>query len=112
MDASGAREDWLKIFHFLDVEWNDMHLFPDHLGVACDALNFAREQQQHVLVREMIQRYLLKWCEQAVATLGEPAASESAETEPASGKSPMVDIVRLFEDDLQAILDQAVQHGG
>ena len=98
MDASGAREDWLKIFNFLNVEWNDMHLFPDHLGVACDALNIACEQQQTVLAREMIQRYLLKWCERAAALLDEPEAGESA----------MAEIVNLFEEDLQAILEQAV----
>ncbi len=61
-DASAAREDWLRVMNHLGLEWNDVHLPPDQLGVACEAFAVAIAQQEAVLVDELRDRYLRPWC--------------------------------------------------
>lgn len=63
MDGAAAREDWLRVISHLGLQWDDMHLPPDQLGVCCDIYACAIEREETVLVNELLNRYLLPWCE-------------------------------------------------
>ena len=57
----------------LDLAWDGVHLPPDQLGVACEVFACAIDAAEPVLVRELCARYLLPWCDTALARL--PAGS-------------------------------------
>lgn len=69
LDGSATREDWLRVMAHLDLAWDDVHLPPDQLGVACEVCACAIDAEEPVLVRELCVRYLLRWCEAALARL-------------------------------------------
>jgi len=69
LEGSSAREDWLRVIHHLRLEWSEHRLPPDHLGIACEVFACAIEAREPVLVRELRKRYLLPWCDVAIARL-------------------------------------------
>ncbi|MBK6288220.1 MAG: hypothetical protein IPJ33_15815 [Gammaproteobacteria bacterium] len=73
LDGSATREDWLRVMDHLDLAWDGVHLPPDQLGVACEVFACAIDAAEPVLVRELCARYLLPWCDTALARL--PAGS-------------------------------------
>ena len=68
-DGAAVREDWLRVMDHLELEWEAAQLPPDQLGVACEVFACAVEAQEPVLQRELLVRYLLPWCELALARL-------------------------------------------
>jgi hypothetical protein len=68
-EGAGVREDWLRVISHLELEWEDMHLPPDQLGVCCEIYACAIEREEAVLVNELRERYLLPWCDFALSTL-------------------------------------------
>ncbi|MCP5319792.1 MAG: hypothetical protein H7A12_03020 [Pseudomonadales bacterium] len=85
-DGAAVREDWLRVMDHLELEWEAAQLPPDQLGVACEVFACAVEAQEPVLQRELLVRYLLPWCERALARL-----------ESGSG---LAALVAAFRDDL------------
>ena len=63
--GSAAREDWLRVMNHLELDWNDAHLPPDHLGPACEIYACAVAREEKLLSEELRQRYLLPWCKTA-----------------------------------------------
>ena len=68
-DGGGVREDWMRVFHFLELRWEGPTLPPDHLGPACEALAVALENDDPILAGELRDRYLVPWCRVARARL-------------------------------------------
>ncbi len=62
VDGAQAREDWLRAIHHLALVWSDRVLPPDHLAIACEVLAVAVENDDGVLVRELLARYVDPWC--------------------------------------------------
>jgi hypothetical protein len=69
-DGGKAREDWMRVFHFLGLRWQEPTLPPDHLGPACEALAIAVENDDTILAGELCGRYLKPWCAIAQERLG------------------------------------------
>lgn len=90
MDGSQAREDWLRAIHHLELAWRDRVLPPDHLAIACEVLAAAVENDDAVLVRELLARYLDPWCAAAAARVADET-------------SPAVALVAAFRTDLAAL---------
>ncbi len=90
MEGGAAREDWLRVINYLGLEWDEVHLAPDQLGVACEIYACAIEREEPVLIEELRTRYLLPWCQFAKGqlSLDHPALKFLAEQ---------------FEADLQAV---------
>lgn len=76
-DGGSVREDWMRVAQHLGLRWNDARLAPDQLGVACEVYACAIEREEPVLIAELRRRYLIPWCEAAVARL-EDAPAELA----------------------------------
>jgi len=74
LEAAGVREDWLRVVHHLGLEWNDVHLPPDQLGVACEIYAVAIRAEEPVLISELPARYLLPWCRFAKRELGKDSS--------------------------------------
>ena len=68
-DGGSVREDWMRVLAHLGLRFGERTLPPDHLGAACEALAFAIEREETVLVRELVKRYLEPWCEVAASRL-------------------------------------------
>lgn len=90
MDGSQAREDWLRAIHHLALVWSDRVLPPDHLAIACEVLAVAVENDDGVLVRELLVRYVDPWCAAAEARLVDV-------------ESPAAVLVASFRADVAAI---------
>lgn len=90
VDGSRAREDWLRAIHHLQLVWNDRVLAPDHLAIACEVLAAAVENDDAVLVRELLARYVHPWCAAAAASL-------------AGDEAPAAALVAAFRADLDAV---------
>ena len=73
--GDSAREDWMRSLNYLGLEWKEKLLPPDHLAVACDVLAYAAQQGETVLVRELIERYLIRWSACASARLEDSATA-------------------------------------
>ncbi len=69
--GDGAREDWMRVMNYLNLEWKDRVLPPDHLAVACDVIAWAASRGETLLVSELVSRYLLRWCIFAGERLGD-----------------------------------------
>jgi TorA maturation chaperone TorD len=76
-EGSSVREDWMRVAQHLGLRWNDARLAPDQLGVACEVYACVIEREEPVLIAELRRRYLIPWCEAAVAKL-EDAPAELA----------------------------------
>ena len=61
-EGGAVREDWMRVIHHLELQWNEHTLPPDHLGIACDVLASAILHEERVLIRELRKRYLDPWC--------------------------------------------------
>jgi hypothetical protein len=72
-EGGAVREDWMRVAHFLALEWNDVSLPPDQLGVACEIFAVAVAHEEPVLIDELRRRYLLPWCDFAKTRLDETA---------------------------------------
>lgn len=68
-DGGAVREDWMRVYNHLGLRLGARALPPDHLAPACEALAFAIEREDTVLVRELVRRYLEPWCEVATGRL-------------------------------------------
>lgn len=64
-EASSVREDWLRVVSYLGLEWDDVHLPPDQLGVACEVFAVAVDRKEDMLIGELSERYLIPWCQAA-----------------------------------------------
>ncbi len=73
-EGGSAREDLMRAADYLELEWDDKRLPPDHLGPACEVFGLAIERQETALVGGLRERYLRPWTQQARAMLGERPA--------------------------------------
>jgi len=73
--GASAREDWMRSLNYLGLEWKSNVLPPDHLAVACDVIAYATGQGESVLVRELIERYLERWCVNAAEKLRQSSSA-------------------------------------
>jgi len=90
LEGGHAREEWMRVLHFLGLRWQEQALPPDHLAPSCEALAAAIDREDDVLVAELCRRYLLPWCAAARTGLGVAHAALGALTE-------------RFESDLRAL---------
>jgi hypothetical protein len=81
LEGGHAREEWLRVFHFLGLRWRDAALPPDHLAPGCEALAAAIDREDHVMATELCGRYLLPWCASARERLGAGSGAMRALTE-------------------------------
>lgn len=79
-ESSSAREDWLRVVNYLGLEWDDVYLSPDQLGVACEIMAVAVAREESVLIKELHGRYLAPWClaAQGIVVEGELKAAVDA----------------------------------
>ena len=68
-EGGSVCEDWMRVAQHLGLRWNEARLAPDQLGVACEVYACAIEREEPVLIAELRRRYLIPWCEAAVAKL-------------------------------------------
>jgi hypothetical protein len=87
-DGANTREDWIRVMSYLELEWNNMHLPPDQLGIACEIYACLIDRQESFLIKELRNKYLIPWCNYAKAQL--------ASQDPAVFSS----IVEQFEQDV------------
>ena len=90
MDGSNVREALVRVMVHLELNWGETTLPPDHVAVICDLLACALAEDERVLVHELLERYLLPWCEQAITRLAD---------------SPLQALPVLFREDLTDLLD-------
>ena len=89
-DGSNTREDWIRVLSHFELEWQDMHMPPDQLGVACEIYACAIEREENFLVSELRSKYLYPWCNFADAMLAD--------------EGPVLqELVKQFRADLEAI---------
>jgi len=75
LEAAATREEWLRVINHLELEWDEAHLPPDQLGVACEIYACAIDAEEPVLISELPQRYFLPWCafaKQELSAIGSP----------------------------------------
>lgn len=89
LDGSSVREALVRVMVHLELDWAETTLPPDHVAVICDLLACSVAEDEQVLVRELLERYLLPWCEQAIVRLE---------------KNPMQVLPELFRADLLELL--------
>ena len=89
LTGDGTREDWMRAMAWLDLQYGDIRLPPDHLAVACEVLAVAEAREEAVLSAELTGRYLLPWCEVASERLRADA-------------SPLLELPRSFARALSA----------
>lgn len=87
--GDAVREEWMRVMAWLDLEFGETRLPPDHLAVACEVCAVAAAREERVIVRELVQRYLRPWCQVATERLD------------AAG-SRLLPLPRRFECDLEA----------
>ncbi|MBW2275498.1 MAG: hypothetical protein JRG96_19735 [Deltaproteobacteria bacterium] len=61
-EGAAVREDWLRVISYLELAWDEVHLPPDQLGVACEIYACAVQSREPVLIEALRERYLLPWC--------------------------------------------------
>jgi len=81
MPGDGAREDWMRALSWLELQYGDKRLPPDHLAVACEIVAVAQARGENVLVDELRRRYLLPWCSAASERLAKAGSDLLAITE-------------------------------
>ncbi|MCU0670397.1 MAG: molecular chaperone TorD family protein [Myxococcota bacterium] len=91
-DGGAVREDWMRVIAHLGLRFGERTLPPDHLGAACEAIAFAIEREEPVLIREIVKRYLDPWC---VAASERLAASQRDDV--------VARLPGLFAEELRAI---------
>ena len=92
-EGAPVREDWMRVAQHLGLHWSEARLAPDQLGVACEIYACAIEREEPVLIEGLRRRYLLPWCEAAVARL------EDAPTAPTG----LAGLPARFDSDLRNV---------
>ena len=69
MEGNSVREDWLRVLSHLELEWEDLHMPPDQLGIACEIYACVIDRQEDFLIEELRTKYLRPWCDFALARL-------------------------------------------
>lgn len=73
-EGDAVREDLMRAADYLELEWDEKRLPPDHLGPACEVFGLAIEREEPVLVEGLRERYLRPWSQAAsLALAGSPA---------------------------------------
>lgn len=88
-DGANTREDWIRVLSYLGLEWQNMHMPPDQLGVACEIYACVIEREESFLINELRNKYMMPWCQFALAMLAED-------------DSRLREVVEKFEMDLAA----------
>lgn len=86
LDGAGLREDLMRVASYLDVEWSEHRLPPDHLGPVCELYGLAVEREEPVLIEGLRARFLAPWTAAAITAL--------------TAHPAMANLVRRFADDL------------
>ncbi|TWO81404.1 hypothetical protein [Denitratisoma oestradiolicum] len=68
-EGAGTREDLMRVANYLEVEWDERRLPPDHLGPVCELYGLAIEREEPVLIDGLRDRYLRPWVVAALAAL-------------------------------------------
>lgn len=89
VDGGGMREDVVRILEYLDLNWGNFRLPPDHLACLLELLGIASAEDEEVLADGIRDRYVIPWCERALAVTKQLPA--------------MNDIVAKLRDDVQAV---------
>jgi TorA maturation chaperone TorD len=89
-EDAALREDMLRVMEHLGLVWDECHVPPDQLGVACDVLAYAIDAEETALVRELCAHYLLPWCD--------------AMQERISADSPIAELVAEFRSDATYVM--------
>ncbi len=66
-EGTAVREDMTRVAQYLELEWSDKRLPPDHLAPVCEMLAMALDEDQPVLVDGLVGRYLHPWLIKAMA---------------------------------------------
>jgi hypothetical protein len=90
LEGGHAREEWMRVFQFLGLRWQEAALPPDHLAPGCEALAAAIDREDEVMVAELCRRYMLPWCGRARERL-------------AQEQGAMQGLAARFEADLRAL---------
>ncbi len=78
LSGDHTREEWMRVLAWLDLEFGEIRLPPDHLAIACEALAVALQRGERVVCEELGNRYLRPWAGEAVRRL-EAAGSNLTE---------------------------------
>ncbi|QDX80078.1 hypothetical protein B9N43_01685 [Denitratisoma sp. DHT3] len=68
-EGNAVREDLMRAADYLELEWSDKRLPPDHVGPACEIFGLAIEREEPVLIDGLRERYLRPWSRQAQTLL-------------------------------------------
>jgi hypothetical protein len=80
VDGGALRETMVRILEYLDLDWSDHRLPPDHLACVLELLGLAATHHEPVLVEGLRERYVSPWCERAYQALqSEPAMASLVE---------------------------------
>lgn len=73
-DGGVLREDIVRVLEYLELDWGDYRLPPDHLACILELLGIAVSSGEPVLIEGLRDRYLAPWCKRAADVLSaEPA---------------------------------------
>lgn len=87
-EGAALREDLMRVAEYLEVEWGDRRLPPDHLGPVCELYGLAIEREELVLIQGLRERYLRPWVQVAQGVL--------------VSKVPLLALLQSFSDDIEA----------
>lgn len=73
-DGGVLREDVVRVLEYLELDWGDFRLPPDHLACLLELLGIAVVYEEPVLIEGLCARYVEPWCARAADVLrDEPA---------------------------------------
>lgn len=75
-DGGRVREDIVRILSFMDLQWSEQRLPPDHIAVLCDILAALVYERQLPLANLLLERYILPWLTISNDQLGSIAGTE------------------------------------
>ncbi len=78
LDGGRVREDIVRIMSFMDLQWSEHRLPPDHLAVLCDILAALLHEQQLPLAKALLDRYMIPWVTYASQQLQQQEHSSAA----------------------------------
>lgn len=76
-DGGVLREDIVRVLEYLELDWGDFRLPPDHLACILELLGVAVSSEEPVLVQGLRDRYLAPWCKRAADVLSADSAMAS-----------------------------------
>jgi len=92
-DGGRVREDIVRVLSFMELQWSEHRLPPDHIAVLCDILAALLYEQQYPLANLVLERYILPWLDCAQLQL------EGMEPNPAA-----IEFLGYFNEDIEACL--------